>query len=150
MAPALEELCALDVPVDADIARALRRAVTKHPHAICAVIGRDRVPAPPDCVLVWTDRAGNLQTTLAAAPAERVTVRIGDHAEPARLGAPADGELVLEPGTRGLQRIAVGGGSAAERFGRPAAGAPVEVTPIAPARARGGRRRASTADRPRP
>jgi hypothetical protein len=150
VAPALEELCALDVPVDADIARALRRAVTKHPHAICAVIGRERVPAPPDCVLVWTDRTGNLQTTLAAAPAERVTVRIGDHAEPARLGSPADGELALEPGTRGLQRLAVGGGSAAERFGRPAAGTPVEVTPIAPARARGGRRRASTAGRPRP
>jgi hypothetical protein len=150
VAPALDELCALDLPVDADIARALRRAVTKHPHAICAVIGRDRVPAPPDCVLAWTDRAGNLQTTLAAAPAERVTVRIGDHAEPARLGSPADGELVLEPGTRGLQRLAVGGGSAAERFGGPPAGMPVEVTPVARARARGGRRRASSADRRRP
>lgn len=136
VAPALEEVCALDVPVDADLARSLRRALTKHPHAICAVIGRDRVPAPPDCVLVWTDRAGNLQTTLAAAPAERVTVRIGDHAEPARLGSPADGELALEPGTHGLQRLAVGGGSAAKRFGGPPAGSPVEITPAAPARAR--------------
>ncbi len=85
---------------------------------------------------------------MAAAPAERVTVRIGDHAEPARLGPPAHGELVLEPGTRGLHRLAVGGGSAAERFGGPAVGTTVEITPVA--RPRGGRRRASTPDRRRP
>ena len=129
VAPALCALCALDVRADADVALAVRRALTRHPHAICAVIDRACVPTPPERVLVWTDRVGNLQTTLLAAPAERVLVRIDGHGEPARVGDdPARGELVLQPGARGLKRLAVGGGSAAERFGGPAAGTPVEVT----------------------
>jgi hypothetical protein len=154
VAPALRELCALDVPADAELALAVRHALANHPHSIYAVLGRDQVPAPPECVLVWTDRSGNLQTTLAAAPADRVTVRIGDFRAPARLGdarrVPSPGELVFEPGTQGLQRLTVGGGSAAERFGHPAAGTPVEVTSDGREREPAGQRGASAAARPRP
>jgi hypothetical protein len=144
IAPRATGICTLDLPADTDVALGVRRALTRHPHAVCTVIDRATVPPPPECVLVWTDRAGNLQTTLAAAPAERVMVRIGDRREPARLGdgrraAPA-GELVLEPGTRGLQRLTVAGGSAAERFGDPVAGTPVEITAGRDGAARGARR----------
>jgi hypothetical protein len=149
VAPGLTELCALEVPADADIALAVRRAVAGHPHAICAVVGRERVPAAPDCVVVWTDRRGNVQTTLATCPDERVMVRIGDYREPARVGAPAAGELVLEPGAHGLKRLALGGGSAAERFGDPAAGAPVEVTSAARAPRRVALQGASPVAQPR-
>jgi hypothetical protein len=132
VAPGLSELCALDVRADAELAMAVRHALGGHSHAICAVIDRKRVPPPPDCVVVWTDRAGNLQTTLAAAPGERLVVRIGNCREPARLSdgrrEPAGGELVLEPGTRGLHRLTLGGGSAADRFNDPVAGTPVTVT----------------------
>jgi hypothetical protein len=154
VAPGLSELCALDVPCDAEVALAVRHATANHPHAVVAVIGRERVPPPPDCVLVWTDRAGNLQTTLAAAPVERVSVRIGDRREAARVSdgahAPAAGELVLEPGARGLRRLALGGGSAADRFDAPAAGTPVEVTVTPDAdEAPRGRRRPSRRAAPR-
>jgi hypothetical protein len=130
--PGLSELCALDVRADAELAVAVRHALGNHSHAVCAVIDRRHVPPPPDCVIVWTDRAGNLQTTLAVAPGERLVVRIGNCREQARLSdarcEPAAGELVLEPGTRGLHRLTLGGGSAAERFNRPPAGTPVTVT----------------------
>jgi hypothetical protein len=131
VAPRLRELCALDVPADAELTRAIRHALAGHPHAICGAIDRTRVPAPPECVLVWTDAAGRLQTTLARAPGDRMVVEIGECREPVRLRdsrrAPDDGELVLEPGTHGLHRLTLGGGRAADRFGAPAAGAPVTV-----------------------
>jgi hypothetical protein len=132
VAPGLSELCALDVSADAELALAVRHALGCHSHAISAVLDRRQVAPPPECVVVWTDRAGNLQTTLAVAPGERMMVRIGDCDEPARLGdgrrkAPA-GELVLEPATHGLHRLTLGDGSAAERFHGPAAGTPVTVT----------------------
>jgi hypothetical protein len=135
VAGGLRELCALDVPADAEVAVAVRHALSNHPHAVRAVIGRERVPAPPDCLVVWTDRAGNLQTTLATAPAKRLMVRIGDCREAARLAdgrrADAAGDLLLEPGARGLKRLTLAGGSAAERFGDPPAGTPVEITSAA-------------------
>jgi hypothetical protein len=150
----VSELCALDVPARAELALGVRHALAGHPHAVRAVIDRHRVLPPPECVVVWTDRAGNLQTTLVAAPAERVVVRIGNHRAPARLGdgrhAPAAGELVLEPGTRGLQRLTLGGGSAAERFGEPAAGTAMTVKSAARERVPAARRTASAAARPRP
>jgi hypothetical protein len=131
VAARLHALMALDVPACAGVGPAVRHALARHPHAVVAAVARDRIPAAPDCVLVWADRDGNLQTTLAAAPAEHVVVRIGDRTASARCGpAPADGELVLEPGAGGLQRLAVGGGSAAERFGAPRAGTPVSVAPV--------------------
>lgn len=131
VAPGLSQLCALDVRADAELAVAVRHALGSHPHAVWAVIDRRHVPSPPDCVIVWTDRAGNLQTTLAVAPGERLVVRIGNCREQAHLSdgrrEPAAGELVLEPGTRGLHRLTLGGGSAADRFNGPAAGTPVTV-----------------------
>jgi hypothetical protein len=128
----LIELCALDVPADAHVALAARHALSRHPHAGRVVIPRHRVPPPPTRVVVWADHAGNLQTTVTSTPDERVMVRIGQWREPARLadgrGAVADGELVLEPGVRGLKRLRLVGGSAAEHFGDPPAGTLVEVT----------------------
>src|SRR4051794_40409450 len=127
--PQLIELCALDVPADAHVAVAARHALSSYPHTVTP---RPLVPAPPTRVVVWADHAGNLQTTVTATPDELVMVRIGQYREPARLadgrGAVADGELVLEPGARGLKRLRLGGGSAAERFRDPPAGTPVEVT----------------------
>jgi hypothetical protein len=144
------ELCALDVPADAELALAVRHATANHPHAVSAVIDRSCVSPPPDCAIVWVDRTGNVQTTLAEAPGEHVAVRIGDCRGDARVtgggGAILDGELVLTPGARGLLRLVLGGGSAAERFGAPQAGAPVEVTPAAaPRRAPSGPQAASAA-----
>jgi hypothetical protein len=129
--PRLRELFALDVPADAEITLTIRHALAGHPHTLCGAIDRTRVPAPPECVLVWTDAAGRLQTTLANTPGDRMVVQIGECREPVRLAdsrrAPGDGELVLEPGTRGLHRLTLGGGRAADRFGAPAAGTPVTV-----------------------
>jgi hypothetical protein len=34
------------------MALAVRRAVAGYPRAICAVIGREQLPAAPDCVVV--------------------------------------------------------------------------------------------------
>jgi hypothetical protein len=131
--PRLRGLCALDVPADADLTLAIRHALAGHPHALSGAVDRTRVPAPPECVLVWTDAAGRLQTTLARAPGDRLVVQIGDCREPVRLRdarrEPGDGELVLEPGTHGLHRLTLGGGRAADRFGAPAAGTPVTVIP---------------------
>jgi hypothetical protein len=152
--PALSELCALDVRADAELAMAVRHALGGHSHAICAVIDRKQVRPAPDSVVVWTDRAGNVQTTLAAAPGERVVVRIGDCREPARVGdgcrEPAPGELVLEPGTHGLHRLTVGGGSAADRFNAPAAGTPVTIMSTERELQPAGRRSASASGPPQP
>src|SRR4051812_35662171 len=71
------ELCALDVPPDAHVALAARHALSRHPHTAGAVIPRHLVPAPPARVVVWADRAGNLQTTVTSTPDELVMVRIG-------------------------------------------------------------------------
>jgi hypothetical protein len=86
-------------------------------------------------------------------PADAVSARrepagIGEVSAPAIVadanGAPACGELVLapiSPGWRarsGAQRphmeLAVRGGSAAQRFGKPRPGAPISVLPIEPQR----------------
>jgi hypothetical protein len=140
---AVPELCRLDVMSGSDLVVAVRHAIGNHPHAVRAVVPHDRVPAPPECTVVWVDRAGNLQTTLAHPPAQRVRVRIGECAAEARVAAaPSDGELVLAPGARRLLRLTLGGGSAAQRFGRPVAGTPVEITPSAA-------RRPAPAGRPR-
>jgi hypothetical protein len=138
VASGLCRLCTLDLPAVAEVALAVRHASTRHPHAVGAAVPLERIPAPPACVLVWTGREGDLQTTLASAPGGRVRVRIGRRSALARCGgAPGDGELVLEPGARGLQRLTLGGGSAARRFGDPAAGTPVLVSPVTSGDARG-------------
>jgi hypothetical protein len=127
----------------------VRHAVTRHPHAIAAAVPRDHVPPLPACAIAWIDPAGNLETTLARLPApcgERVRVDIGDARATAivandRLAVP-EGELALGPGalgwpTRGgdqrrLLGLGVRGGSAAERFDNPGAGAPVTLAPVQP------------------
>jgi hypothetical protein len=100
-------------------------------------------PAPRRAV-AYTDGYGNLKTTWDTAPAEvgaRVTVRIGDATAEAVVSdgvfeVPA-GDLAFAPGSSGWPAAAGGhrawyevfarGGDAAELFGRPAAGTPVEV-----------------------
>src|SRR2546429_478165 len=101
------------------------------------------LPAPDSRVCATRGAAGD---TLAAGPfgagTRREAVRatrdglvmggMGRCRGPGRLadgrGGVAGGELVLEPGARGLKRLRLGGGSAAERFDDPPAGTPVEVT----------------------
>jgi hypothetical protein len=151
----LRDLFYLDVPgrgsgrpVRDLIPLAVRHAVARHSHAVAAAMPRDHVPALPSCAIAWIDRAGNLETTLARLPAaagERVHVEIGDARATAivaedRLAVP-EGELALGPGALGwparggdrrLLGLGVRGGSAAERFGNPAAGAPVVLAPARP------------------
>jgi hypothetical protein len=105
-----------------------------------------RVAPPPQRAVVYTDGYGNLKTSWYDAPADtgaRVRVRIGDAEAHAVVSdgvftVPA-GELSFAPGSSGWP-TAVGdpracfelfarGGSAAELFGSPAAGTPVEVHP---------------------
>jgi S-adenosyl-l-methionine hydroxide adenosyltransferase len=124
---------------------ALAHLVAAHPHAIRAVVGRDQVPAVPESAVAYTDRDGNLETTIDRPPAEvgdRLTVRVGDVAAGATVArsrsAVAEGELGLAAGpiswpTRAgaehrLLELFVRGGSAAERFGHPPSGAPVVIS----------------------
>ena len=153
--PALSELCALDVRADAELAMAVRHALGGHPHAICAVIDRKHVR--PAARAVWScgpTVRGTCRRRSRAAPGERVVVRIGNCREPARVGdgcrEPAAGELVLEPGTHGLHRLTVGGGSAADRFNAPAAGTPVTIMSTERGLQPAGRPSASTSGPPQP
>ena len=100
-------------------------------------------PAPRRAV-AYTDGYGNLKTTWDTVPAEagaRVTVRIGSRTAEAVVSdgvfeVPA-GDLAFAPGSSGWPAAGGGrrtwyelfarGGDAAELFGRPAAGTPVEV-----------------------
>ncbi len=100
--------------------------------------------APPERCVVWVDGYGNLKTSWHEAPAAsgtRVPVRIGGVTAEAvvsdgtfEVGA---GELSFAPGSSGwpgpggaevvFYELLLRGDSAAERFGFPAAGAPVAV-----------------------
>ncbi|HLL69709.1 MAG TPA: hypothetical protein VK453_28945 [Micromonosporaceae bacterium] len=102
-------------------------------------------PAPQRSV-VYVDGYGNLKTSWYEAPAavgERVRVRIGEAVVAAVVSdgvftVPA-GEVSFAPGSSGWPRghgghracyeLFARGGSAAELFGNPAAGTPVEVVP---------------------
>jgi hypothetical protein len=127
----------------------VRHAVTRHPHAVSASVPRNCVPALPACAIAWIHRSGDLETTLSRPPAavgERVRVDIGEARATAivaddRLAVP-EGELALAPGSLGwptrdgdrrrLLGLGVRGGSAAERFDNPPAGAPVLLAPVQP------------------
>jgi hypothetical protein len=152
----VRELFYLDVgsrgarrPVHDLVALAVRHAVTRHPHATSGLVPRDRVPRVPVCAIAWIDRAGNLTTTLSRAPApagERVRVDIGDADGVALVAADRaavpEGELGLAPcsigwpthdgSRRQLLELGVQGGSAAELFDHPPAGAPVAFAPLQP------------------
>jgi hypothetical protein len=112
-------------------------------------VPRDSVPRVPACAIAWIDRAGNLTTTLARAPAEageRLRVDIGDVGGVALVAADRDtvpeGTLALAPcsigwptrdgSRRRLLELGVQGGSAAELFDHPATGAPIALAPLQP------------------
>jgi S-adenosylmethionine hydrolase len=97
-----------------------------------------RMPPPPARSVVYTDGYGNLKTSWTeppAAPGTGVRVKIGDREAQAVVsdgvfGVPA-GTMSFAPGSSGWGRpfyeLLIRGGSAADTFGRPAAGTPVEI-----------------------
>ncbi len=125
------------------------------PAAVGALVAGDRgsigepvpaelVPPVPAGVVAYTDGYGNLKTTLDEPPAAngaRVLVRVGAASATAIVSdgsfSVAEGELALAPGSSGwplreggerrFLELFLRGGSAAERFGTPKAGAGVEV-----------------------
>ena len=103
-----------------------------------------RLPAVPERVVAYVDGYGNLKTTWSqapAAPGTRLRVRIGEQERTATVGdgtfAVPAGELSFAPGSSGWPtpdgrelrwyELLARGGSAAELFGRPPAGTPVEL-----------------------
>jgi len=150
----LEALCVLDAPAGGSQFRsrdvlpgALARLVAGHPHVVRGRVPRDAVPDVPERVVAYVDGYGNLKTTITQPPAptgSRVLVRVGAHAATAIVSdgafAVAEGELALAPGSSGWPcrrggrtrffELFLRGASAAQRFGHPATGTPVElVTP---------------------
>lgn len=104
------------------------------------------LPPPPVRAVAYVDGYGNLKTTWFEAPApvgQRVEVTIGGATTMATVSdgtfAVRHGEMAFAPGSSGwrtrhggvirLYELLLRGGSAAERLGRPRAGAPVEVRP---------------------
>ena len=102
------------------------------------------LPEPPSRSIAYVDGYGNLKTTWSDAPAEagtQVEVSIGGSTTTATVSDDAfavrHGEMSFAPGSSGwahrrggrrrFYELLLRGGSAAERFGRPRAGAPVEV-----------------------
>jgi hypothetical protein len=139
VAAGLRELCWLDVRAGGlDVLPvAIRHAVTGHPHAISRVVSRAEVPVLPERVVAWIDRAGNIKTTLAERPAparERVLVRVGERTATATVTDGSfqvdEGSLAIAPCDGPQQRffqLRLRGGSAGERFGRPATGTPIAL-----------------------
>jgi S-adenosylmethionine hydrolase len=96
------------------------------------------IPAPPRDAVVYTDGYGNLKTSWHEPPAEpgtAVRVRIGDITAEAMVSdgvftVPA-GMMSFAPGSSGwdapFYELLLRGGSAADVFGRPRAGTPVEI-----------------------
>lgn len=102
------------------------------------------LPPVPERVVAYVDGYGNLKTTWHEVPMEagtRVRVRVGDVEADAVVHdgtfAVAAGELSFAPGSSGWTtrsgdhrrwyELLARGGSAAELFGRPAPGAPVDI-----------------------
>jgi hypothetical protein len=115
------------------------------PAAVAALVrGEDvlgapiTMPPPPARTVVYTDGYGNLKTSWHEPPAEvgsTVRVRIGGREAPAVVSdgvfAVPAGAMSFAPGSSGWSRpfyeLLFRGGSAADTFGRPAAGTPVEI-----------------------
>jgi hypothetical protein len=137
----------LDVPAAGSrdlLPAAVRHATAHHPHALHGVKPRSSVPPVPSRAVAYADGLGNLKTTIMRLPAPvggRVGVRIGGVSATAVVAARADavpeGELALAPGSSGWRtrdggrrrflELLVGGGSAADRFGRPATGSRIAI-----------------------
>jgi len=104
------------------------------------------LPAAPVHAVAYIDGYGNLKTTWHDAPAafgEQVQVTVGGSSAVATVTdgtfAVRQGEMSFAPGSSGwatgegqlvFYEVLLRGGSAAERLGRPRAGAPVDVQPI--------------------
>jgi hypothetical protein len=110
----------------------------RHPHALCHALPRASVRRLPERVVAYVDATGDITTTIAELPGavgSSVHVRIGAVSAQAtlvRLGQPVPrGELVLAGGRteRPFVALSLGGGSAAERFGRPRPGAAIRMRP---------------------
>ena len=99
------------------------------------------LPAPPQRAVAYTDGYGNLKTSWHEPPAEpgtTVRIRIGDATAEAVVSdgvfAVPAGETSFAPGSSGwgdkpFYELLARGSSAAEIFGNPSAGTPVEVLP---------------------
>ncbi|WP_250037100.1 SAM hydrolase/SAM-dependent halogenase family protein [Paractinoplanes maris] len=96
------------------------------------------LPAPPHHAVVYTDGYGNLKTSWHEPPAEPGTtlrVRVGDRTAEVVVSdgvftVPA-GAMSFAPGSSGwgepFYELLLRGGSAADTFGRPRSGTPVEI-----------------------
>ena len=111
-----------------------------------AAVSPDTLREPPARRVAYVDGYGNLKTTWSEPPAEsgtEVTVRIGAHEARAVVSdgtfAVPRGQMSFAPGSSGWRRrdgsevrwleLLARGASAAEIFGFPDAGTPVEVSP---------------------
>ena len=104
------------------------------------------IPPPPERAVTYVDGYGNLKTTWTEAPAgvgEAVEISVEGSTAVAVVSdgtfAVRQGEMSFAPGSSGWRtdhgerrfyEVLLRGGSAAERLGRPAAGARVEVRPV--------------------
>ncbi|GAA0499371.1 hypothetical protein Ade02nite_83060 [Paractinoplanes deccanensis] len=97
-----------------------------------------RLPPAPANAVIYTDGYGNLKTSYVEAPAPvgaTVRVRIGDRTAPAVVSdgvfAVPAGMMSFAPGSSGwgtpFYELLHRGGSAAEIFGRPRSGTPVDI-----------------------
>jgi hypothetical protein len=111
---------------------------------LASPVGSETMGSIPPRAVAYVDGYGNLKTTWHQAPADsgaRVRVRVGEVEADAIVNdgtfAVAAGELAFAPGSSGWDTRAGGrrqwyellirGGSAAELFGSPASGTPVEI-----------------------
>ena len=110
-----------------------------------AELDPDLIPPAPERAVAYVDGYGNLKTTWTDPPAEfgqQVEVTIGDATAVATVTdgtfAVEQGEMSFAPGSSGWDRggrplpffeLLLRGASAADRLGRPRAGAPVTVRP---------------------
>ena len=96
------------------------------------------IPAKPESVVCHVDGYGNVKTSIRASAFDtngEVTVEIGSHAEEVvareAIFEADEGSLVLAPGSSGGEdpylEVVHRGGSAAETFGHPSPGDPIEL-----------------------
>jgi hypothetical protein len=132
----------VDVPVGHApelLVAAVTHVAAGHPHAVQDAVPHGAVPPVPVRVVAYVDCFGNLKTTISQPPAatgDRVQVRIGHVSATAMVTdrsnpAAREGELLLTPddGEPRFLQLSLPGGSAADRFERPAAGSPIAVAP---------------------
>lgn len=147
----VDELHEVDVPATSSQFRSrdafpalLPRLLAGDRSLLARALDPSQLPDVPEHAVAYVDGYGNLKTTWREPPAEpgtRVRVRVGDVELEASVGGgtfavPAGG-LSFAPGSSGWTtrtgeqvrwcEVLLRGGSAAERFGGPVPGTPVEV-----------------------